>query len=715
MINSKIFRTGREKSLAPYLLQSFKSSLSQKRIANLSWIVVDTKEEGAMPHIQSLTNSTSGICFSLSNNKDCVLWLEKNIQYVENILQKSPAVRFCVNVFQLVDLKVFLQKLKLGSPHPEVQIEIDAIDFGLDSVNRLPANSSQAISDAITLSAGFDDAFFTFKTTTENCFWADDVNQLFDDPNRILFYPSIFFVIDQPTHQLSTTERETAFHNLMFYDNLARHKSLNLATRFFYKRLKTILEKKGSSKLFLRTYAQRLGLSKVVNEFPLTSELMLTDFEKLFAPELPEVFQLTSNLVKGKLSTFFKKSQAANIKNEVATEPETADPHNWKRVIITGWYGTETQGDKAIIGEVLHFIKACSPNCKIVLTTIYSKISVQTNFELKDLEGVELISIYELNFSHQVAQADAVIMGGGPIMETNEMVNVLRLFAEANRQKKARIIFGCGIGPFHSQYIIEVTTRVLELTTAGFVRDLESLDYARKLFPKTVLKFACDPAVAFISRWKREYQKRTSGLPAKEKKIACLLRANTNEFAADRSPAAMEQINLHSATQIGNFLEPVCKDLGYSADLLHMNAPWLGGDDRLFNRFVESQFSEQELVRNERRYLSLDEHIERMLTSEVALAMRYHGHVFCLALGIPFVSIDYTGKKGKVGSLVRRIGYAEWSQEWGEIESDKVASKIRRLVEQKDAITIQLETETSKLVALLYHTYFEVFGVKLKF
>ena len=104
-------------------------------------------------------------------------------------------------------------------------------------------------------------------------------------------------------------------------------------------------------------------------------------------------------------------------------------------------------------------------------------------------------------------------------METNELIHVLRIFEEANRQNKSRIIFGCGIGPFHTQRIMDVATRVLQLTTAGFVRDKESLDYAQKLCPSNVLKFACDPAVGFVSRWKKTYTQKHASLPAKEKKI----------------------------------------------------------------------------------------------------------------------------------------------------------------------------------------------------
>ena len=56
------------------------------------------------------------------------------------------------------------------------------------------------------------------------------------------------------------------------------------------------------------------------------------------------------------------------IEDTLAHSGNGLDVTSWRRVLITGWYGTETQGDKAILGEVLHFIKSASPDCKIVLT-----------------------------------------------------------------------------------------------------------------------------------------------------------------------------------------------------------------------------------------------------------------------------------------------------------------------------------------------------------
>ena len=139
-----------------------------------------------------------------------------------------------------------------------------------------------------------------------------------------------------------------------------------------------------------------------------------------------------------------------------------------------------------------------------------------------------------------------------------------------------------------------------------------------------------------------------------------------------------------------------------------MNAPWVGGDDRLFNRFVEEASTQENVIETERMYLSLDNHLENLMHAELALAMRYHGHVFCMALGLPFVSIDYTGSKGKVYSLISRIKYEKWSVKWDKLEGNASFHLIEELLTLREQMSNLLNQEAERLVQLLNKTYRDV-------
>ncbi len=297
-------------------------------------------------------------------------------------------------------------------------------------------------------------------------------------------------------------------------------------------------------------------------------------------------------------------------------------------------------------------------------------------------------------------------------METSEMHNINRIFIEAHRQKKSRIIFGCGVGPIHSDKIKEVTSNIITLTTAGFLRDKESYDYATRLCETHVLKYACDPAIAFVSRWRKRCSTQLH-IDTNSIHIACLLRSNTNEFSERQSKEQLSMSNYKVAGQIAGVLDRIVEENETVIDLLYMNAPWVGGDDRLFNRQVNEQSGQPEKINLVRKYLTLEEHLEQMISTDVSVVMRYHGHLFSMALGIPFLSVDYTGKMGKVSSFVSRIGYENWTQRWDGFETEQATTRLQKLIVERGKWSQYLLEQTDLLVSELYGTYKEVFGVEI--
>ena len=87
------------------------------------------------------------------------------------------------------------------------------------------------------------------------------------------------------------------------------------------------------------------------------------------------------------------------------------------------------------------------------------------------------------------------------------------------------------------------------------------------------------------------------------------------------------------------------------------------------------------------------------------------GHIFCMTLGIPFISINYTGAKGKVHSLLNRIKYSQWSEVWGEINSEKIIEKHNDLIQNYNYWSDHLLSESQLLLDLLHSTYSTVFEI----
>jgi polysaccharide pyruvyl transferase WcaK-like protein len=515
----------------------------------------------------------------------------------------------------------------------------------------------------------------------------------------------------------SATSNEAHFHVRNFFDALSRNKSLVFPWRNYYHRF--ALGELGSGKAFYSSFALEKTTGIAIesqcdfgHENSVTSRILLPNM--LFNPHFipPVGFNKLLDIAGIMLRNKFR-AKPETISFEALAIDANKAPHGikvnqWRKVLITGWYGTETQGDKAILGEVLHFIKSAAPDCKVVLTTLHKGISEQTNKELNDLKGVVLVDLDKAYSPALIREMDAVVVGGGPLMESASMKHLGYIFAEAFRQGKDRVIFGCGVGPIHSKEVEDITRYMLNVCQAGFLRDKESYDLAGRLYPDHVLKFACDPAVGFVSRWRRNNNTRFA--PGPRASIATLLRANTNEFSPESDAVKLQLQNEALAGKAARTLDLITAKSDAGFELLHMNAPWVGGDDRIYNRILAAQLSNGTPYHLVREYLTLEEHMERLAVCQAGFAMRYHGHIFCLAMGIPFVSLDYTGKTGKVSSLVKRIGYANRSYQWDALDPEKLASDFAELLSNGKEISQYLVAEADKLVALLNQTYEEVFN-----
>jgi polysaccharide pyruvyl transferase WcaK-like protein len=379
-------------------------------------------------------------------------------------------------------------------------------------------------------------------------------------------------------------------------------------------------------------------------------------------------------------------------------------PEEWKNVLITGWYGTETAGDKAILGELLHTIKSYNPEIKVTITTIDEKISRQTNKELS-AGAIEVIDIKHACNPVILNKMDAVIIGGGPLMEVEQIEDLWRIFQQANEHKIARIIFGCGIGPIYTKRVEKFVSGICQLATSGFFRDKPSFQYALKLGANSDIKCACDPALSFVVRWRKQMKvgEKHGGI-----RIAGLVREQTKEYLTDVN---LEEKNDLFARQLSETFQDITKVFpNVIVELLPMHMYWKGNDDRIFNRKILNYSRQTPSVFMEREYLDIYSLLNILHQNDIAIAMRYHGHLFSMALGIPFLSVNYSGKQGKVSNLIREIGYQRFAEDYSLFSAPTAARKIENIVKEKDEIANGLLEKTERLVNKLNEMYGDLFG-----
>lgn len=315
------------------------------------------------------------------------------------------------------------------------------------------------------------------------------------------------------------------------------------------------------------------------------------------------------------------------------------------RILVYGWYGTETLGDKLILLGVLK--KLVSKKRSILVCSMDPKYTKHTLRELIDLaldDDARSIRKYVSVVSEQhllhLSKGDTLVFGGGPLMDDPRLLFWVFVNWIAKIHKCSRIIWGCGIGPVRSkvsrafiQNLVKNQDHVVLRPSFNLNSTVEIDNYDIALCPS----FLCRDEI-------REYVN------------------NDNDLEIGFS------VNLR-------FLPPSYVPKNY--DTSHYNDIYFLGMARLLelntNLDEISFFSTHELdwradseaaakvskllgVRYNCDSLLIDV-IKNIASSEFVIATRYHGFVLGLLLGKKTIGVDYTPGGGKLGALCDYLKY----------------------------------------------------------
>ena len=102
------------------------------------------------------------------------------------------------------------------------------------------------------------------------------------------------------------------------------------------------------------------------------------------------------------------------------------------KILITGWYGTETHGDKAILSGIINLLKK---NISDVHISIHSSNLFYTKQTLQEIsqENISILSSKNLSNKKKLSKYDYIFFGGGPIMD---VINIIEIFKLLKFSKK---------------------------------------------------------------------------------------------------------------------------------------------------------------------------------------------------------------------------------------------------------------------------------------
>lgn len=328
------------------------------------------------------------------------------------------------------------------------------------------------------------------------------------------------------------------------------------------------------------------------------------------------------------------------------------------RILICGWYGTETLGDKAILGGVLDALKYALGDIEVHLASLNPFISANTQRQMPELVDVP---IHPLDQASEILPwVDLLVFGGGPIMAIDPIADVLDLFRNAALADVPSLIAGCGVGPMGTPRQNEYVAHLLRLATGRIYRDGASMDAAQRLGVDVSRDWiAEDPACLWISTaWRGSVS--PTPLSGGPRLLLGLRDWPFREYARDLSYRDCMTIKDHFDCELLAGLTLLVEQV---PDLRIVPFPMctnhLGGDDRWYYRrllrqaphlepFVDKDFLNRELAPKEA--------IPVFAGARALLGMRFHSLVFARALSVPSVAIDYTLGRGKVSALAQHWG-----------------------------------------------------------
>lgn len=306
------------------------------------------------------------------------------------------------------------------------------------------------------------------------------------------------------------------------------------------------------------------------------------------------------------------------------------------RIFIVGWYGTETVGDKAILGGIVdHYKSEFNNKVEFIIGSLFPFVTERTCYELSIKATVVSTKTFEL--LAYAKSSDIIVMGGGPLMDLNELYIPLLGFKVAKAYRKKTVVFGCGIGPLKSEKFENAVKDILKLSDEIKLRDQKSIEIAKAYGITKEIEFFGDPA-------KRYLQKINENLnEEKENIITCYLRDWTFEYFNGTEEAfAVEKLKFEEG--LAQFIKKQADDKNVERiEFHHMHNFVIGNDDRDFSRyFIQKYFKNDERVYFNKKLSTVANIAQSMKKSRLNICMRFHSVLFAHTLKTDFIAIDYT-------------------------------------------------------------------------
>lgn len=358
------------------------------------------------------------------------------------------------------------------------------------------------------------------------------------------------------------------------------------------------------------------------------------------------------------------------------------------KVLIVGWYGTETVGDKAILWSIIHRLRSRpKPPKQIYLASLEPFVCQWTVKEMV-LGNISIVKTFSKDFEGACRNADEVVVGGGPLMDLEALNHILFALIQGVKSGAVNRVEGCGLGPLVDPVYTQVVEQILRLSHHVTLRDSHSVDRCEQEFSIRGVVETPDPATEYVEVIKSQAHLLSSTPPlGGASNISCFLREWGRDYGGALSDEEFIVTKTAFETELVKLIMYVARLQSVDhVHLLPMHTFYMGGDDRILNRrlakslkistAVEQQSLDVEFARGP---ISPLEILQSMHQAQFNICMRFHSVLFAETLGVPYLAIDYTGG-GKIRSLLKQKGKLNHLISLKDVADGKWQEPIRRML-----------------------------------
>ena len=325
-------------------------------------------------------------------------------------------------------------------------------------------------------------------------------------------------------------------------------------------------------------------------------------------------------------------------------------------IVVLGWYGTETIGDRAILAGLFRVFGECYDKFEVCIGSLYPFFTERTIYEdetyYKSISENKLqrISVFPCqdirSLRAHIKTSNFVIIGGGPITDINYLYIIEYGFKYARQKKIKTGVVGCGLGPFNTIEFKNSMHRIISLSDVIILRDEVSMMFLDRPIEHKLIQCSIDPAV-----FAADFSKKQNLKPLYSGYISF----NFRDIEVVNTKTSNSKNTAFFVSLINNEL----KQTGLDIHLVPMHTFIIGGDDRYYlNKISRIVNNPRVIVHNEP--MSLEETMNVYKYSDYCYGMRFHSVLLQTVLNGYNSVLDYTNKKnGKTIGLLQSLGIYE--------------------------------------------------------